>query len=250
MPKLEWGKYPPDADDPYVDWIELSARQTFFSPDGTARWFTARIVANAQDAADGQKKPWHLQASLEGHEWTNQEYDTLGKAMQAGQKALDREWEYLKKEDEKEKGRAARIKAAGKTKNIESIKKKMKTTVDVLLAIQNAQIPPIYDRAPEVEGPEFKTEMKEYLNLARQVLDMEEARYDDPKDVEHELDERWGMSKEDWADLVDTLITWTRPFQDPTTRMSTHAFGRANPRDPSDWISIISHTPIHNWKEL
>lgn len=88
---------------------------------------------------------------------------------------------------------------------------------------------------------ELPTEMDEYLDLARQVLDLKDSQRDDPRAVSDALEERWGIGTPDWRDLVDTLLDWTKPLEDPRSGEEVHAFGKADPETADDWAPVIAY---------
>ena len=250
MPKLEWEKYPEDRLQPV--WLELTARQVLHTPNRTAGWFTASILASTQEPAYGARKPWHLHASLESRKLVNKKYDTLENAIQAAQTALDQEWESMREvykkrgETENQSKTTAKIKVP-RTKRT---KTEVEIIVDELMATQNAPTPRINNQAPEVAGPDFETGMDEYLDLARQVLGLEDSQQDNPQAMSDALEERWGISTPDWRDLVDTLLDWTKPLQDPKSGEQVHAFGKADPETARDWTPVIAYPTRPERKDL
>lgn len=243
MSKLEWKRYSQDDLQPY--WMELSARRGIFKSDRTVRWFTADIVADAQVVADGQRKPWRLHTSLGSDRVTNKKYETLEKAMQAAQKTLDRELDSVRKEEAKRQSKTDKVMAADIARHMraEGILAEMKTGVDALLAGQNERTKTANDPDAGAGDAGLPHSRNEHLDLARQVLEIPEGRRDGPEAVEKALEERWGIGREEWVDLIDTLIHWTRPFQDTQYNWTVYAFGTAEPETPGEWTPIITHIP-------
>ena len=88
--------------------------------------------------------------------------------------------------------------------------------------------------------------MNEYLELAANVMELEENEQDDPAVVEQALLDRWGLGPEQWEDLMDNLIPWTKPFQHPMSGRTLHAFGDFDPAAPGEWRTFIAQDALPN----
>ena len=90
--------------------------------------------------------------------------------------------------------------------------------------------------------------MEAHLMLAAHMMNLEENVGEE--EVELQLTDRYGIDAANFEELVNDLLTCTKPFQHPLSGETLYALGRFSHENPNDWHAFLAYMPVTTRPEL
>ena len=84
--------------------------------------------------------------------------------------------------------------------------------------------------------------MEAHLMLAAHMMNLEENVGEE--EIELQLTDRYGIDAANFEELVNDLLTCTKPFQHPLSGETLYALGRFSHENPNDWHAFLAYMPV------
>ena len=84
--------------------------------------------------------------------------------------------------------------------------------------------------------------MEAHLMLAAHMMNLEENVGEE--EVELQLIDQYSIDAVNFEELVNDLLTCTKPFQHPLSGETLYALGRFSHENPNDWHAFLAYMPV------